>query len=180
MEETRLIAGFQLPSQVRYEDLDGVRRGEGIVTPDLLEEPLARHDDALVAHEVLEQLELALRELDRALRAAHLVGVGVELQVADDERGAAARRASAQQRAQAREQLLALEGLDEVVVGAGVGAAARAVSMRIGTSPPSLRSARATSMPSIFGRPRSRTTRSGLNSRASVRAASPSWLARAS
>ena len=32
----------------------------------------------------------------------------------------AARRAPAQQRAQAREQLLALEGLDEVVVGAGV------------------------------------------------------------
>ncbi len=33
---------------------------------------------------------------------------------------AAARRAAAQQRPQAREQLLALEGLDEVVVGAGV------------------------------------------------------------
>ena len=46
--------------------------------------------------------------------------VGVQRQVGDDERGAAARRAAAQQRAQAGEQLLALEGLDEVVVGAGV------------------------------------------------------------
>ena len=52
--------------------------------------------------------------------AAHLVRVGVELQVADDERRAAARRPAAQQRAQAGEQLLALERLDEVVVGAGV------------------------------------------------------------
>ena len=53
-----------------------------------------------------------------ALAAADLVGVGVQREVADDERGAAARRAAAQQRAQAGEQLLALEGLDEVVVGA--------------------------------------------------------------
>ena len=37
-----------------------------------------------------------------------------------DERRRAARRATAQQRAHAREQLLALERLDEVVVGAGV------------------------------------------------------------
>ena len=52
--------------------------------------------------------------------AADLVGVGVQREVADDDRGAAARRAAAQQRAQAGEQLLALEGLDQVVVGAGV------------------------------------------------------------
>src|SRR3954449_114536 len=59
MEETRLIAGFKLPSEVGYEDLDGVRRRERIVPPDLFEEALTRHDDALVAHEVLQQLELA-------------------------------------------------------------------------------------------------------------------------
>ena len=52
--------------------------------------------------------------------ATDLVGVGVEREVAHDDRGAAARRAAAQQRAQAGQQLLALEGLDEVVVGAGV------------------------------------------------------------
>src|SRR4051812_14656573 len=120
MEETRLIAGFELPSQVGDEHLDRVRGCERIVAPDLLEEALSRHDDALVAHEVLEQFELALRELDEAPLAAHLVRVGVQLQVADDERRAPARRAAAQQRAQPGEQFLALERLDEIVVGARV------------------------------------------------------------
>ena len=55
-----------------------------------------------------------------ALAARDLVRVGVERQVAADERGGAARRPAAQQRAQPREQLLALERLDEVVVGARV------------------------------------------------------------
>ena len=49
-----------------------------------------------------------------------LVRVGVQRQVAHRERGGAARRPPAQQRPQAREQLLALERLDEVVVGARV------------------------------------------------------------
>ena len=62
-----------------------------------------------------------------ALAAPHLVGVGVERQVADDVAARAARRAAAQQRAQAGEQLLALERLDEVVVGAGVEALDAAV-----------------------------------------------------
>ena len=46
--------------------------------------------------------------------------VGVQREVADAQRGHPARRAAAQQRAQAREQLLALERLDQVVVGADV------------------------------------------------------------
>ena len=48
------------------------------------------------------------------------MGVGVQREVADAQRGHPARRAAAQQRAHAREQLLALERLDEVVVGADV------------------------------------------------------------
>ena len=50
----------------------------------------------------------------------HLAGVGVEREVADLERGGAARRPAAQQRPDPRQQLLALEGLDQVVVGAAV------------------------------------------------------------
>src|SRR5262245_8399369 len=106
MEEPRLTTGLQLSSKVRHEDLDGVRRRERVVAPDLLEEALARDHDALVAHEVLEELELALRELDLALGAAHLVGVGVQRQVADDERRRSARRAAPQQCAQSRQELL--------------------------------------------------------------------------
>ena len=55
-----------------------------------------------------------------AVAARDLVGVRVEHQVADPQRRHAARRPAAQQRPQAREQLLALERLDEVVVGADV------------------------------------------------------------
>src|SRR6476619_3539128 len=120
VQEARLAAGLELAPEVRDEHLDRVRRREGVVAPDLLEEPLARHDDPLVAHEVFEQFELALRQLDGPFTAHDLVRVGVQRQVGDDERRAAARRAAAQERAQPREQLLALEGLDEVVVGAGV------------------------------------------------------------
>ena len=52
--------------------------------------------------------------------ARDLVGVGVQREIADAQRRHAARRAAPQQRAHAREQLLALERLDEVVVGADV------------------------------------------------------------
>ena len=55
-----------------------------------------------------------------AVAARDLVGVGVQRQVADAQRRHAARRAAPQQRPQAGEQLLALERLDEVVVGADV------------------------------------------------------------
>src|SRR3954464_9032745 len=120
VQQPRLTARLELAPEVRDEDLDGVRRRERVVAPDLLEEALARDDDPLVAHQVLEQLELALRELDRAVAARDLVGIGVQRQVGDDERRAAARRRPREQRAQAGEQLLALERLDEVVVGARV------------------------------------------------------------
>src|SRR3954449_510519 len=114
VKEARLATGLELSSEVGHEHLDGVRDGERVVSPDLVEEALARDDQALVAHEVLEQLELALGELDPPLPALDLVGVGVEHQVAHPQRRHAARRPPPQQRAHAGQQLLALEGLDEV------------------------------------------------------------------
>src|SRR6478752_2013552 len=92
VQEPGLATCLELAAEVRDEDLDGVRGGERVVAPDLLEEALARHDDPLVAHQVLEQLELALGELDDALAAQDLVRVGVQRQVAHDQRGRAARR----------------------------------------------------------------------------------------
>src|SRR3954463_570809 len=96
MEESRFPTGFELPSQIRDEDLDRVRDRERVVAPHLVEQLLAGDDEPLVAHQVLEQLELALRQLDRAVAARHLVCVGVQREVAHAQRGHAARRAPAQ------------------------------------------------------------------------------------
>src|SRR4051812_49632023 len=95
MEEARLSTGFELPSQVGDEDLDRVRDRERVVAPDLVEQLLARDHEPLVAHQVLEQLELALREVDRPVRACDFVGVRVEREVADAQRGHPARRTTA-------------------------------------------------------------------------------------
>src|SRR6476469_2607686 len=81
VQQARLSRGLELAAQVRDEHLDRVRRREGVVAPDLVEQALAGDDDALVAHQVLEQLELALGQLDRALATLDLVGVDVEAQV---------------------------------------------------------------------------------------------------
>src|SRR4051812_17703404 len=111
VKEARLATGLELSSQVGHEDLDRVGDREGVVAPHLVEQPLARDDEALVAHQVLQQLELALGELDPALPAVDLVRVGVQREVADAQRRHAARRPPAKQRPQARQQLLALERL---------------------------------------------------------------------
>src|SRR5215212_2151644 len=83
MEEARLSIGFELPSQIGDEDLDRVGDRERVVAPDLVEQLLAGDHQPLVAHQVLQQLELALGQLDRALAAMHLVRVRVEGEVAD-------------------------------------------------------------------------------------------------
>ena len=124
VEQPRLAAGLELAPQVRDEDVDRVGRRDRVVAPDVLEQALAGDDQPLVAHQVLEQLELAVGELDLALAALHLARVRVELSRSPTtSEAAAARRPAPQQRADPREQLLALERLRQVVVGAGVEAA---------------------------------------------------------
>src|SRR3954453_15096126 len=98
MEEPRLATGFQLPSQVGDEDLDRVGDRERVVAPHLVEQLLAGDHEPLVAHQVLEQLELALGELDRAVSARHLVRVGVQREIAHAQRGHAARGPAPEQR----------------------------------------------------------------------------------
>src|SRR5215211_3867354 len=73
VKHARLAARFELASQVRDEDVDGVRERHRVVAPDLLQQPLAGDHEALVAHQVLEQLELAVGELDLPIAALHLV-----------------------------------------------------------------------------------------------------------
>src|SRR5262249_34459186 len=78
MQQTRLGFRLELAAKVGDENLDRVRRGEGVVPPDLVEQALARDDDPLVAHQVFEQLELTLGELDWPLAPNDLVGVHVQ------------------------------------------------------------------------------------------------------
>src|SRR5215207_6637785 len=52
MEDARLATGLQLPTEIGHEHLDGVRDGEGVVAPDLVEELLPGDHQPLVAHEV--------------------------------------------------------------------------------------------------------------------------------
>src|SRR4051812_43174860 len=120
VQQARLAARLELAPQVGDEDVDRVRRRHRVIAPDLVEQALAGDDEALVAHQELEQLELAVGQLDLALAAAHLAGVRVEDEVADFQRGGAPRGAAAQQGPDPRQQLLALEGLRQVVVGAAV------------------------------------------------------------
>src|SRR6185312_9684889 len=82
VQQAWLSLGLQLATQVGDEHLDGVGGGEGVIAPHLIEQTLAGDDDALVAHQVFEQLELALGQLDWALCTGDLVGVDVQREVA--------------------------------------------------------------------------------------------------
>src|SRR3954451_11659833 len=97
MEEPGVTTGFEVSGEVRDEALDRVRDREGVVAPGLVEQPLARDHEPLVAHQVLEQLELALGEVDGALAARDLVRIGVQRQVRHPQRRHPARRPAPQQ-----------------------------------------------------------------------------------
>jgi hypothetical protein len=82
-------------------------------------EPAALDDLARMTHEEFEQLELAAREVQRALAAMGAAPARIEAQIAHLQR-LALWRAPAQQRLHARDDLLHGEGLDDVVVGPGL------------------------------------------------------------
>ena len=87
-EQSLLAARLELAAQGRDEHVHGVRLGEGVVVPDLLEQLLAGRNQALVAPQGLEQLELPAGQLDGPLAAKDLARVGVQAQVPHDEEGA--------------------------------------------------------------------------------------------
>src|SRR3954462_10920491 len=63
VEETRLATRFELSSEVGHEPLDGVGDRERVIAPALVAQLLTVDHEPLVAHQVLEQLELALCEV---------------------------------------------------------------------------------------------------------------------
>src|SRR5579884_2514345 len=60
MEEPVLSTGLKLSSQVGHEHLDRVRHRERVVAPNLIQQALARDNDALISHQVFQQFKLSL------------------------------------------------------------------------------------------------------------------------
>src|SRR4051794_23113211 len=132
VEDARLAVGLELAAHVGHEDVDRVRHRHRVVAPDLLEQALAGDHEPLVAHQVLEQLELAVGQIYGPVAAVDLSRVGVEPEIADGERGAPTRWAAAHQRTEPRQELSALERLHQVVVRPGIELADAVIELRPG------------------------------------------------
>ena len=120
LDEARLAFRFQLLAQPLDMNVDDVGFGEEAVAPDGVVDAIAREDLARVAHEIFEELVFGQRQVDWTFAAHHLVRRGVQAQVGEDERFLMLVSGAAQQRADAGQQLVERERLDEVVVGTGV------------------------------------------------------------
>ncbi|OGA00268.1 MAG: hypothetical protein A2Z64_12120 [Betaproteobacteria bacterium RIFCSPLOWO2_02_67_12] len=94
---------------------------DGIVAPDPVEQFRARVDAVGVRHEEMQQAEFGGAQLQPPAVAVHLVCARVEPQPGDLHRLIAQlRRAPAQHRANARDQLARRKRLGQVIVGAGL------------------------------------------------------------
>src|SRR6478672_462620 len=113
----------ELPPQRRDVHVEGLRRAEPVLVPDLRHDPLPGDGGARVLHEEGEQVELPGPELDLLAGHPQPAGVPVELDVADRE-GRRRRRhrggRAPQVRSDSREELGEPERLGDVVVAAGV------------------------------------------------------------
>ena len=107
-------------AQVVDVQVDDVRVDVRLRSPDRIEDLLARHHLARMAHEVAEQCELAGREVLALGAGRDADAQGVEDDVASHESLVAALGGTAGQGPDARQQLREREGLGEIVVGAGV------------------------------------------------------------
>ena len=114
MDDLAVAFTFQLAAQVG--DVHGkvLRVGPEVVAPDSVVDGAVLEDDALVAHQQFEQVELGLRQLDLALATPDPARCWIDAQVGQLQRlvdrvflGAG----SAQQRANASEQLVEIERL---------------------------------------------------------------------
>ena len=183
LDQPRLALGLGLAAQVA--DVDGEVLGVGaeVVVPDAVVDRRVVEDDALVAHEQLEQVELGLRQVQLAGAAPrpprrrveaevgelHRLGVGVGLGLgcgaAGRAAGPAARRARTASAGSRRRRHRARRH--------GRAVSVRAVSMRIGTRLPSARSTLQTVSPSTIGIDTSSTTTSGDVAPAASSASAP-------
>src|SRR5258708_4213983 len=111
----------QLVAQLLHVDVDRARLAGVGEAPHVLEQLVARQDDAGLPAERLEELEFLCPQRDRASVDGHLVPRGVEQEVADGQRlGPCAPGHASQHRVHAGNELAGVERLGEVVVEPGI------------------------------------------------------------
>src|SRR4249920_882446 len=99
--------------------VDDVRARVEVVAPDIREQPLATHHFALVQNEVVQEAELAVRELGDHVAEASLAACEVERQCpCAHDRPAVARARASELSPDTREKLVERERLRDVVTGA--------------------------------------------------------------
>src|SRR5215211_1503173 len=101
-------------------DLDDVRIGDVVVPPDAVEERLTRKDLARMGDEQFQEIEFARGQFDRAIGAPDLAGLAIDGAVAETEPTGETELMATEHGADAGEQLLEFERLDQVVVRAGI------------------------------------------------------------
>ena len=105
---------------IHVDDIGSVEIDGGL-SPNLSRDGRATQGAPGVSHEIGEQCELTLREHDLTVAAEHLVRYRIEHDVSDAEtRRVAVRIGSAQEGAHARYQLVGVERLREIIVGARI------------------------------------------------------------
>jgi hypothetical protein len=88
--------------------------------PDIAREHVPRHGLSLMAHEVLQQLELARRQIDRGAVARDLARAQIDIEAGDPQPRQLTAAPAPNQRPHAGDQLGEGKWLDEIVVGAGI------------------------------------------------------------
>ena len=104
------------------EDFDGVRIAVEILLIEMIDKLRARHDAGLVVHEIGKEPEFKAGYFDGRPVKGHPRRARIELQGAAFELGLCKARAAAKQCPHARDDLLHLKGLGDIIVGAGVDA----------------------------------------------------------
>src|SRR5262249_43703179 len=119
MDERIGLAVVDLLAHAADVYVDNIRRRIEMQVPYVLQQHRARHNLALVAHQIFENLKLARQQLDLAAAAVGGAGDQVELEVADAQQGFLDHGGAAPgERLDPGEQFRKGERLDQIIVAA--------------------------------------------------------------
>ncbi|GCC46815.1 hypothetical protein chiPu_0030797, partial [Chiloscyllium punctatum] len=111
---------FQLLADAADEHLDGVGVAVEVLVVEMLDQLGARNHPPGVVHQIVEQIVFVRGQLDRVAVDGHALGAGVERYRPAHQLDLGMPGRAAQQRTDPRQHLLEMEGLGDIVVGAGV------------------------------------------------------------